>query len=217
MRLRAKLLTVALRKSRLLTWIPVLVIYCLVPGATISTYLDEGAFEASNTFVYSTQLLFPVCSVLWPMGYLHIWIEGDGCEALRAYSMYHKSCTGEMLLLFGTYLGLILPTILFGTILCRISWLEYVRLSIQIAIAMCCFYFLAMLLKNVTLGSIPVLSYLFFCFCISGSADLASLSLLEPFISAKGSNWMTLICALALSLLLFLFGHLLDRFGRICY
>lgn len=215
MSLRVKLLTIVLRRTRLLALLPFLIIYCLIPGVTLSKYFSAGVFEASATFIYSTQLLIPLCSILWPMGYLHIWIEGDGCETLRAYSLYHKSCTGEMLLLYGTYLFVILPIVLFAVVLLQVTWLEYVRLVIQITIVMCCFYFMALLFKNVTIGAIPVISYLFLCFCISGSADLSVLSILEPLKSAEESNWLILIFIEAASMFLFLWGHLLDRFGQI--
>ncbi len=210
----AKLLVIVLRKAKLLAVLPVFLIYCLVPSVTLSKYFSTGVFEASTMFICLSQMLFPLCSILWPMGYLHIWVEGDICEALRAHSVHHKSCSGEMLLLFVIYLLLMLPVVLFATVLYQVIWLEYVRLVIQTTIVMCCFYFLSMLFKNVTIGAIPVISYLFLCFCISDSADLSVLSILEPFKSAEESNWFNLIFIEVVSVLLFCLGHLLDRFWK---
>lgn len=69
-----------------------------------------------------------------------------------------------------------------------------------------------MLLKNVTIGCIPVVAYLLLCFYISGSADFASFSIIAPNLPAEFSNWNTLLVVFSSSLLGLLLGYLLDRF-----
>lgn len=73
-------------------------------------------------------------------------------------------------------------------------------------------YFMIMLLKNVTIGCIPVVAYLLLCFYISGSADFASFSIIAPNLPAEFSNWNTLLVVFSSSLLGLLLGYLLDRF-----
>lgn len=212
MKLRLRLLYLILRKSKVLVLIPIFITYCFLPGITISKNFSVGSSEALQFFVYSSQVLLPLCSILWPMGYLHIWIEGDGCEALCAYSTRHKSCIGEVVLLCAIYLLMLLPTILFAVVLFDASWLESVRLAIQIFFVVGFFYFTAMVFGNITIGCIPVIAYLFFCFCISGSADFAAYSIIEPQHAAVQHNWYTLSILIPVSIAAFLAGYLCDRF-----
>ena len=214
MKHRVKLITIILRKCKMIGFFPFMVTYCILPCITLSKYFTVGASEACDTFIYMSQVFFPLCSLLWPMGYLHIWIEGDACESLHAYSKYHKSCIGEMLLLYGAYLLLISPIIIFAVILFQVSWLEFFRLIIQTCIVISFFYFMAMLFRNVTIGCIPVISYLFLCLYISGSAEFASFSIIEPTHPVEFANWRTLYTSFLLSLFAFLLGYLLDRFGK---
>ncbi len=95
-----------------------------------------------------TQVFIPLCGLLWPMGYLHVWVEGDGCEALRACTKYHKTCVGELLLLCSAYLLMVFPTIAFAVIMFHLSWLEYMRLALQFSIIINFLYFMIMLLKK---------------------------------------------------------------------
>lgn len=176
---------------------------------------DDNAGE-SNSIVHQKQMLedyaIPLCGLLWPMGYLHVWVEGDGCEALRACTKYHKTCVGELLLLCSAYLLMVFPTIAFAVIMFHLSWLEYMRLALQFSIIINFLYFMIMLLKNVTIGCIPVVAYLLLCFYISGSADFASFSIIAPNLPAEFSNWNTLLVVFSSSLLGLLLGYLLDRF-----
>ena len=124
----------------------------------------------------------------------------------------HKTCVGELLLLCSAYLLMVFPTIAFAVIMFHLSWLEYMRLALQFSIIINFLYFMIMLLKNVTIGCIPVVAYLLLCFYISGSADFASFSIIAPNLPAEFSNWNTLLVVFALSALCLLLGYLLDRF-----
>ncbi len=103
-------------------------------------------------------------------------------------------------------------TIAFAVIMFHLSWLEYMRLALQFSIIINFLYFMIMLLKNVTIGCIPVVAYLLLCFYISGSADFASFSIIAPNLPAEFSNWNTLLVVFSSSLLGLLLGYLLDRF-----
>ena len=195
MRLRLKLLRIILRNCKPLFFIPIIIAYCLLPGVSAFKYFYVDPSEARSTFIYMTQVFIPLCGLLWPMGYLHVWVEGDGCEALRACTKYHKTCVGELLLLCSAYLLMVFPTI-----------------ALQFSIIINFLYFMIMLLKNVTIGCIPVVAYLLLCFYISGSADFASFSIIAPNLPAEFSNWNTLLVVFSSSLLGLLLGYLLDRF-----
>ena len=134
MRLRLKLLRIIMRNCKPLFFIPIIIAYCLLPGVSAIKYFYVDPSEARSTFIYMAQVFIPLCGLLWPMGYLHVWVEGDGCEALRACTKYHKTCVGELLLLCSAYLLMVFPTIIFAAIMFRVSWLEYVRLALQFGI-----------------------------------------------------------------------------------
>ena len=110
------------------------------------------------------------------------------------------------------YVLMVFPTIAFAVIMFHLSWLEYMRLALQFSIIINFLYFMIMLLKNVTIGCIPVVAYLLLCFYISGSADFASFSIIAPNLPAEFSNWNTLLVVFSSSLLGLLLGYLLDRF-----
>ena len=214
MKLRLKLVTIILRNSRVLLFIPIIMVCCILPLVSGFKYFYANSSEARSIFIYLAQVLIPLCGLLWPMGYIHVWVEGDGCEALRACTIHHKTCIGEVFLLSVGYLVMVIPIIIFAVFLFQITWLEYVRLFLQYGIVIHFFYFTVMLLRNVTLGSIPIIAYLLFCFYISGSADFASFSIIEPNYSAEFSRWSTLLALYFISLLFFLIGYLMDRYGR---
>lgn len=214
MKLRLRLIYLVLKRSTFLSILPIFVAYCFLPCLTIAKFLSIGSFEALRVFVYASQILFPLCGIFWNMGYLHIWIEGDTYETLCAYSTYHKSCIGEVIILSIIYLLMLLPTILLAVVLINASWLEYVRLAIQIFFIIGFFYFTAMTFQNVTIGCIPVIAYLFLCFCICGSAEFSVYSIFEPQHAAEQHNWNTLFALLPVSVTTYVVGYLCDRFCR---
>ena len=185
---RLRLLYLVLRRSGFLSFFPGLLVWCFIPCITLTRLWSKGGAEALQVFAYASQILVPLCVILWPMGYLHGWLEGDACEALCSYSVYHKTCVGEMLVLGAIYVLMLFPVILFAVFVLGASWLEYFRLIIQAQFILGCFYFTAMGFRNVTIGSIPVIGYLFLCFCISGSAEFASFSIIEPHHLAEQHN-----------------------------
>ena len=83
MRLRLKLLRIILRNCKPLFFIPIIIAYCLLPGVSAFKYFYVDSSEARSTFIYMTQVFIPLCGLLWPMGYLHVWVEGDGCSCLH--------------------------------------------------------------------------------------------------------------------------------------
>lgn len=211
---RLRLLYLILRRSVFLSFFPVLVVCCFIPCITVTRLWNESDAEALQIFAYASQILVPLCAMLWPMGYLHVWLEGDAFEALRSYSTYHKTCVGELLVLSTIYMLMLFPVIMFAVFVLDASWLEYFRLIIQALFISGCFYFSAMAFRNVTIGSIPVIGYLFLCFCISGSAEFASISIIEPQHLADQHNWVTLLLLIPSSVVLYFAGYSVDRFLR---
>ena len=76
MRLRLKLLRIIMRNCKPLFFIPIIIAYCLLPGVSAIKYFYVDPSEARSTFIYMAQVFIPLCGLLWPMGYLHVWVEG---------------------------------------------------------------------------------------------------------------------------------------------
>ena len=74
MRLRLKLLRIILRNCKPLFFIPIIIAYCLLPGVSAFKYFYVDPSEARSTFIYMSQVFIPLCGLLWPMGYLHVWV-----------------------------------------------------------------------------------------------------------------------------------------------
>lgn len=214
MKRRMRLLAIILRNSRVLLWLPPVIAYVFIPFVTISKFRSHGIADAARCFIYLIQVLFPLCGLLLPMGYLHVWVEGDGCEALRSCSSHHKSCFGELLLLYALFTLMLVPVFVFSVILFDVSWFEFVRTVLQTGIILNVLYFMIMLSRNVTIGCIPVIAYIFFCFYISGSAEFASFSIIAPVIPAEQFNWNIMLVVFPISVFFLISGYLLDRFGK---
>lgn len=152
---RLQLIWLVLRRNRLLAAIPVVVAWVLIPYSALSAMATYDIGEGGRAFIYASQMMLPICTILWPMAYLHNWVEGDGAEALRACDRYHKSCFIEVALFYAMMALLMLPTMLLGVTVFQLSWLEYGRLLLQCFSAAGAFYFCVMLCGNVTIGGNP--------------------------------------------------------------
>lgn len=211
---RLQLIWLVLRRNRLLTAIPVVVAWVLIPYSALSARATYDIGEGGRSFIYASQMMLPICTILWPMAYLHNWVEGDGAEALRACDRYHKSCFIEVALFYAMMALLMLPTMLLGVTVFQLSWLEYGRLLLQCFSAAGAFYFCVMLCGNVTIGAIPVIGYLFFCIAIANEPDLAYMSIIEPNKVAEKANWSMLLTVAAVCAWLTAAGYALDRLRK---
>lgn len=209
MKTRLHLIWLMLRRSPLMGVLPILVSFAVLPAITTMKYLSAGMDNAYQSFLYASQAFLPLGSMFWPMAYLHIWVSGNGCEVLRSCRQYHKSCCGEIALLYTAYIILLLPPFAFLNILIGPSWKEFIRVSTQSCLVISALYFCIIVFRNVTIGSIPVFSYLFFCFFIAGSADFSRYSILNPYILEDPGWKMALFIIIGF---LFLFaGMIVDR------
>lgn len=211
---RLQLIWLVLRRNRLLTAIPAVVAWALIPYSALSAMAAYDIVDGATTFLYASQMMLPICAILWPMAYLHSWVEGDGVETLRACDLYHKSCFVEVVVFYAMMALLMLPTMLLGVKVFHLSWLEYGRLLLQCFSVAGAFYFCVMLCGNVTIGAIPVIGYLFFCIAIANEPDLAYMSIIEPNKMAEKANWSMLLTVAAVCAGLTAAGYALDRLRK---
>ena len=97
MRLRLKLLRIIMRNCKPLFFIPIIIAYCLLPGVSAIKYFYVDPSEARSTFIYMAQVFIPLCGLLWPMGYLHVWVSPTN-RRLAFVTVTIMCLTGNILL-----------------------------------------------------------------------------------------------------------------------
>lgn len=214
--MRTRLIRIVLKRTPTQLILPLAVIYVVLPSIGIMSYQSSGVSESQNLMIYAAQVFLPICSLLWPMAYMQIWVDDDCAETLISCNRRHKSCLGELLILYLGYMVMFIPPFMIFCIIYGFVPLEYVRVGIQCLFAMATLYAATQLLKNVTLGSLPIITYLFICVCFSGNSDFEALSILK-------GNAVSSVCKLAQdyfpfacgSILLFAMGAKCERFRKI--
>lgn len=177
--MRIRLIQIVLKRTPIQLILPLAVIYVVLPSIGIMSYQSSGVSESQNLMIYAAQVFLPICSLLWPMAYLQMWVDDDCVETLISCNRRHTSCLGELLLLYlGYMIILLLPFVAFCVFYGFVP-LEYVRVGVQCLFSMATFYATTQLLKNVTLGSLPIITYLFMCVCFSWNPDFESLSIIK--------------------------------------
>lgn len=177
--MRTRLIQIVLKRTPIQLILPIAVAYVILPAIGIMSYQSSGVSESLDLMIYATQVFLPICSLLWPMAYMQMWVDDDCIETLISCSHRHKSCLGEILLLYlGYMIMLLLPFVAFFAAYGFVP-LEYIRIAVQCLFTMAIFYAATQLFKNVTLGSLPIITYLFICVCFSGNPDFQLLSIIK--------------------------------------
>lgn len=178
--MRTRLIRIVLKRTPTQFILPLAVIYVVLPSIGIMSYQSSGVSESQNLMIYAAQVFLPICSLLWPMAYMQMWLDDDCVETLISCNRRHKSCLGELLLLYLGYMTMLLLPFVAFCIVYGFVPLEYVRVGIQCLFATATLYAATQLLKNVTLSSLPIITYLFICVCFSGNSDFQLLSIIKP-------------------------------------
>lgn len=177
--MRIRLIRIVLKRTPAQLIIPIVAAYVVLPAIGIMSYQSSGVSESLDLMIYATQVFLPICSLLWPMAYMQMWVDDDCVETLISCNHRHKSCLGELLVLYLGYMTMLLLPFVAFCIVYGFVPLEYVRVGIQCLFAMATLYAATQLLKNVTLGSLPIITYLFICVCFSGNPDFQLLSIIK--------------------------------------
>lgn len=178
--MRIRLIRIVLKRTSAQLIIPIVAAYVVLPAIGIMSYQSSGVSESLDLMIYATQVFLPICSLLWPMAYMQMWVDDDCVETLISCNRRHKSCLGELLLLYLGYMVMLLPPFIVFCIVYGFMPLEYVRIGVQCIFTVAIFYTATQLLKNVTLGSLPIITYLFICVCFSENSDFQLLSIIKP-------------------------------------
>lgn len=209
---RLRLIRITFRRTLAQVLLPVGMLYGVLPAVAVSTYQAKDAAGSLSVLLYVAQALVPVCGILWPMAYLHPWVEGDSREALKACRGKYRTCLGEVLLLYVGYLAIQVPVFIAFFTVYGFFWMEFVRLSVQCLFVTAAFYAFAQLAGSVTIGSLPVIAYLLLCVCFAGKPELAGFSILSPYSMAEAGGLCSIYLPIAaVSILLLLLGAAVER------
>lgn len=214
--MRTRLIQIVLKRTPAQLILPLVVVYVVLPSIGIMSYQSSGVSESQNLLIYAAQVFLPICSLLWPMAYMQIWVDDDCIETLISCNRRQKSCLEEMLLLYLGYMATLLPPFIAFYIVYGFIPLEYIRIGVQCLFSMAVFYAATQLLRNVTLGSLPIITYLFLCICFSDNSDFEALSILKgdavSSVCELVQNYFPFACS---SILLFAMGVKCERFRKI--
>lgn len=209
---RLRLIRITFRRTLAQVLLPVIMLYGVLPTVAVSTYQAKNAAGSLSVLIYVAQALIPVCGILWPMAYLHPWVEGDSREALQACRGKHRTCLGEVLLLYFGYILIQVPIFITFFAIYGFFWMEFVRLSVQCLFVIAAFYAFVQLAGSVTIGSLPVIAYLLLCVCFAGKPELTGFSILSPYGMADAGGLCSIYLPIAaVSILLLLLGAGVER------
>lgn len=212
MRKRVRLIRLTFRRTLAQALLPVIMLYAVLPMVAAATYRPSDLSKSLSVLIYLAQALIPVCGILWPMAYLHPWVEGDSREALKACRGKGQTCLGEVVLLYLGYLILQVPVFMAFFAAYGFLWMEFVRLSAQCLFVLAAFYAFAQLSGSVTIGSLPVIAYLLLCVCFAGKPELAGFSILAPYVLADAGGLCSVYLPVAAaSMALLLLGAGIER------
>lgn len=209
--MRVEIIIMAIRKNIVYFIIQLVIIYLAMPLVVYTTILEYSLEQSCRIVVFVAQALLPLFSLLLPMAHFNIWLFAEGRESLIACSNKHRSCSGEVFALcFGTLL-LLLPA--WGLFCCCYGflWMELIRLFSQCCFVITFYYVCAVLAKNVTLGAIPIILYVFMCICVDGNTSVQALSMIELYDLASPDSMPKYFVMFAISGLLIFIGAVLER------
>lgn len=173
------ILWIAMKKNPFHYIIPLIAVYVILPLIALSSLGCFGMERSSYMVVFAAQSIIPVMCLLFPMAHFNIWLGNNGWEALVASTNRRPICAEGVVMLFIGYATMLIPaTFLFYSIY-GFGLLEFLRLCSQCAFIMSLYYSCTTISRNVTLGSLPVVVYLFLCLCLYDRADFSIFSILD--------------------------------------
>lgn len=177
--MRLDIIKMAIRKNVLYSMLQLVIVYIALPIVSYVTLLEYPREQSCRVVVFVAQTLLPIFSMLLPISHFNIWLFNEGRESLIACSSKHRTCLGEVVILCLGMLLILLPA--WGLFCCCYGflWLELIRLFSQCCFVITSYYACTVLAKNVTLGAVPIILYLFMCICVSSKSGFEDLSIME--------------------------------------
>lgn len=161
--MKIRLLFLSFKNLKFYYFIPLLILYLLIPIDNILNVKTYGLDAAESLIMITAQRLIPIISVWWIFCVLKEYIEGDGIELLYVYDNMKKIKTKmiDVLLIFVWYalhvcILFMIYSFFFPNILCG-----YVIVMIESFVLTGAFYFLIYTFKSTSISLMFILVYYF--------------------------------------------------------
>lgn len=169
----------SIKRSKLILILFVFTSYILIPAISVLTYRTFGIKRCLESMSYASHTLIPICSVLWGLVFLQIWVDNDWQEALRACSRGRYICGINVVLSTVVIIIILLPAFFVAAEMVGYSTADFIKLSIEVQFCMTILYVISLLTRSVTVGVIVVTAYLLFCVLFSGNSTFAAFCIIK--------------------------------------
>ncbi len=189
-------------------WIPVFVLYILIPCAGYCTYFNfQDMDEVYEYFVETSQYVCPLFSVWFFFFILYHFIEQPGCEVLYVDGIYKLP---ELLFPYILYTVLMLPLFgVYGWLFSNLWWL-YLKLCLVDILYAGIVYAFSYLFRRIVPGIIVVLLYSVLVF-IEGNGNTGFLTYFSGEVNTGCKLIAELFPFLIMSVVLFMIGIVANK------
>jgi len=146
-----------LKNLRFYYYIPLVVLFILVPLTAVATL--KKASDPFPSFVTICQLYIPCFAPWWPLFVLKDYLNSPGKELLFVYKQSRDSLLGKVVILWILYVLHILVVFLAASFLYKFVWFLFIAVIIQSILLTALAYFLAILLQNTFVPLITNFTY----------------------------------------------------------
>lgn len=178
----------SIKRSKLILFLFLFTSYILIPAISVLTYRTFGVKRCLESISYASHTLIPICSVLWGLVFLQIWVDNDWQETLRACSRGQYVCGINIVISTVAMILMLLPAFFIATEMVGYSTADFIKLSIEVQFCMTILYVIALLARSVTVGVIVVTGYLLFCILFSGNSTFAAFCIIKNGSIASGAD-----------------------------
>ena len=156
-----------LKSLKLLYFVPVAVLFLLLPFFSVGHYLSNGLSRLSFELTFmELQRYIPFMATWWVIFGLREYAEGDGRELLRVYK---NSLLGDFFLIFFWYILHAALLIFLYALFFESFWMDFLLFFIQSFVFAGMTFFLMLLCRTI---AVPFLINVFYeIFCIYSNAE----------------------------------------------
>lgn len=155
------------------------------------TYFSQCHFKLYITWICRNNNGCCICSISkkvkglllsdasFAMAYFNLWLENDGWEAMVSSTNSQYTISFGLGILIVCYTTMLIPAFFLFYSTYGFGWLEYLRLCSQCVFIMSLYYTCTIICRNVTLGGLPAVIYLFLCLSLNDRAEFSKFSILD--------------------------------------
>lgn len=177
--MKLKIIWMAMKKNPFHYIIPLVAVYVILPLIALSSFNRFGMERSSYMVVFAAQSIIPVMCILFPMAHFNLCLGNEGWEAIVSCTNSQYAFAEGVVILFISHTIMLIPASFLFYSIYGFGLLEFLRLCAQCAFIMSLYYACTAISRNVTLGSLPVVLYLFLCLCLNDRAEFSVFSILD--------------------------------------